>query len=138
MHWGWRISVRAILTAQGFDVPENLPAAGLVLTNAENKKAGVWIMPDNNLNGMLEDFVSFLVPPQDQLLQIAHDTLGNIEQQQLHKYAAVHKSKAVIHSWLSWQEIPGTPMGLAITKKYLTTDGETCTRLIQWLNDLFN
>lgn len=131
-------SLRSILINQGFNVPADLPVTGLILTNANNKKAGVWIMPDNNLNGMLEDFISFLVPPNDQLLPIAHTTLGDIEQQELNKYTSAHKSKAVIHSWLSWQEDPGTPMGLAITKKYLTTDGEICARLVAWLNELFN
>jgi hypothetical protein len=65
-------------------------------------------------------------------------TLENIEKQKLNKYSLNHKSKAIIHSWLSWQEDPGTPMGLSITKRYLTTDEETCSNLIKWLNELFN
>ncbi len=131
-------SLKGLLSAQGFKVPDDLPSTGLVLINDNNKKVGVWIMPNNNLNGMIEDFISFLVPKDDKLLPIVHATLDDIEKQKLNKYPSIHKSKAAIHSWLSWQEDPGTPMGLGITKRYLATDDETCLLLIQWLNELFN
>ena len=131
-------SLKGLLSAQGFKVPDDLPSTGLVLTNGNNIKGGVWIMPNNNLNGMIEDFISFLVPKDDKLLPIVHSTLDDIEKQKLNKYPSIHKSKAAIHSWLSWQEDPGTPMGLGITKRYLTTDDETCLLLIKWLDELFN
>jgi hypothetical protein len=50
----------------------------------------------------------------------------------------IHKSKARIHTWLAWQEDPGTPMGLAITKSYLDTNQELCNLFVNWLNNLFN
>jgi hypothetical protein len=131
-------SLKGLLTTQGFTMPEELPAEGLILSNADNKRIGVWIMPNNNLNGMLEDFISFLVPKDDQLLPIVNATLQNLEDEKLNKYSITHKSKAAIHSWLSWQEDPGTPMGLGITKRYLTTDEETCLQLTNWLTALFN
>ena len=49
-----------------------------------------------------------------------------------------HKAKARIHTFLAWQEDPGTPMGLAITKKYLQADSDSCLPFIEWLNNLFN
>ena len=130
-------SLKGALSNQGYTVPEELPLTGLVLNN-NNIKVGVWIMPNNNLNGMLEDFISFLVPKNDELLPIVNSTLNDIEKQKLNKYSSIHKSKAIIHTWLSWQEDPGTPMGLGITKRYLTTDEETCSRFINWINELFN
>ena len=131
-------SLRNLLTAQGFTIPEELPGNGLILSNEANKRIGVWIMPNNNLNGMIEDFITFLVPNDDKLLPIVNSTLKEIEDKKLNKYSLTHKSKATIHSWLSWQEDPGTPMGLGITKKYLTTDEETCLLLTNWLTLLFN
>jgi hypothetical protein len=130
-------SLRGLLTSQGFAMPDELPNTGLVVTNSDNKKIGVWIMPNNDLNGMLEDFISFLVPKGDKLLPVVHKTLQEIEDKEINKYAIMHKSKAVIHSWLSWQEDPGTPMGLGITKRYLTTDEGSCLLLINWLRALF-
>lgn len=131
-------SVKDILVKQGYTPPAAIPGEGLVLETAGNIRVGVWIMPNNNLNGMLEDFITFLVPKDDKLLPIVNSTLDSIEEQKLNKYAAIHRSKAVIHSWLAWQEDPGTPLGAGITKRYLTTDEETCSLLIKWLNKLFN
>ena len=56
------IPLKNLLTFQGFNIPDVLPKEGLILENEIGKKIGVWIMPNNNLNGMLEDFISFLVP----------------------------------------------------------------------------
>ena len=118
-------------------MPKEPPLDGLVIHN-NSLAVGVWIMPNNQLEGMLEDFVSFLIPEKDELLPIAMDILNKIETKGLNSYSPIHKSKAVIHSWLSWQEVPGTPMGLAVTKKYLNTDEKTCLTLISWLDRLFN
>ena len=71
------------------------------------------------------------------LLPIALSTLEDIETKKLCKYSQIHKSKALIHSWLAWQEDPGTPMGLSITKKYLSTEFEECAFLINWIKELF-
>lgn len=132
----WK-SIQVLLSAQGFKVPNDLPPEGLILKNDSGIKVGVWIMPNNNLNGMLEDFIAFLVPESDKLLPIVHSTLADIEKKNLNKYKSAVKSKAVIHSWLSWQEDPGTPMGLGITKKYLNADRDACLRFIHWLQELF-
>ena len=131
------VSLSALLTRQGFIVPENIPIDGLIIS-ANDRKVGVWIMPNNKTNGMLEDFISFLVPEEDQLFKIANETLKTIEESKLNKYEMVHRSKALIHSWLSWQEDPGTPLGLAIIKRYLTTDEDTCLQFIHWLTSTFN
>ena len=130
------VHIKNLLSNQGFKMPENLPNDGLVLLNG-NIKVGIWIMPNNDTNGMLEDFLSFLVPHNDELLPVVDITLNKIESQKLNKYSPIHKSKARIHTWLSWQEDPGTPMGLSITKRYLTTDNENCKQFVNWLQKLF-
>jgi hypothetical protein len=95
-------------------------------------------MPNNNDKGMLEDFVSFLISEDDKLLPKVDNALSEIEKEELNQYKEIHKSKARIHTWLAWQEDPGTPMGLAITKKYLSTTPIICQDFISWLNKLFN
>jgi hypothetical protein len=86
---------------------------------------------------MLEDFISFLIPPEDELLPVVHSTLNYIETRKLNKYSGTHKSKAIIHTWTAWQKDPGTPIGLSITKKYLSTEDVTCRKFAQWLSNLF-
>ena len=128
--------IRNILTGTHFEVPADLPADGLIVSH-EIQKAGVWIMPNNRVDGMLEDFISFLVPKDDPLTPIVESTLSEIESKELNRYAVRHHSKANIHTWLAWQEDPGTPLGLSITKSYLNADEETCVKLINWLNRLY-
>ena len=130
------ISISQTFVQQGFNFPEVLPNEGLII-NQNNIRISIWVMPNNNTNGVLEDFISFLIPNEDQLIEIVKDNLNNIEQQNLNKYQILHKPKALVHSWLALQEDPGTPLGLAITKRYLTTKEETCSRLVDWLTSTF-
>lgn len=129
-------SIRYKLSGIGFDVPKDLPSEGLILKNG-TFKVGVWIMPDNNLKGMLEDFLSFLIPEHDKLKPVVQDILSSIEERKLNKYSENSRSKAFIHTWLAWQEDPGTPMGSSITKRYLTTEQEVCMKFVMWLKTLF-
>jgi hypothetical protein len=129
-------SLADLLGNLGFTLPAYIPNTGLII-ELNGIKIGVWIMPNNILNGMLEDFVSFLVPKNDQLITEANNTLENIEIKNLNKYSPIHKSKALIHTWLAWQEDPGTQMGLAITKRYLTTDEQNCLQLVNWIQNTF-
>ena len=130
-------SLKQLLSAQGFNIPEDLPENGLIVLVSGQISIGIWIMPDNNLNGMLEDFLSFLVPSNDSLLPIVKEHLSSIETKKLNKYKPIHKSKAIIHSWLAVQEDPGTPMGLSITKRYLSTDDVICLKFVGWMKELF-
>jgi len=132
-------SVKDILKKdQGVVAPDELPKTGWI-GNFSNGfiKVGVWIMPDNNLNGMLEDFISFMLPKDDKLMSVVEATLEDIEKKGLNKYAPIHRSKAKIHTWLSWQKYPGTPLGASITNKVLTTESETCVQFADWLKQLF-
>ena len=129
-------SIQNLLREYGFNIPDDLPESGLINQN-ESKKVGVWIMPDNKTDGMLEDFLAFMVPEDDQLLPIARTTLENIETRGLDKYISAHKPKALIHTWLAWQKKTGASLGLSILTKYLSTDTEICTKFTCWLNDLF-
>ena len=131
--------LRHVLQASYSDLPVQLPTTGLVVPKTTTApRIGVWVMPDNRLKGMLEDFLLFLVPPEDDLLERVEQFLENIEKEQLHGYINAHRSKARIHAWLSLQDDPGTPLGLAITKRYLSLEDEHAKAFENWLRRLFN
>jgi hypothetical protein len=130
-------SLKVIFEKSGFLLPEQIDTNGLIIEQ-NDKTIGIWLMPNNNQNGMLEDFIRFLIPNDDKLLSKAIKVLEEIETEGLNHYAKVHKSKAVIHTWLAWQEKPGTPLGQAITARYLTTDNEVvCNSFIKWIKKVF-
>lgn len=130
-------SLKDIFSKIGYNLPLAIPTKGLIHKEEGKTTIGIWLMPDNNINGMLEDFLKFLIPADDTLLPIAETTLADIEKQGLNLYKPIHKSKSLIHTWLAWQESPGTPMGLSITKKYLTSNVPQCTTFVDWIKELF-
>ena len=134
-------SVCSILSALGRygDIPDECPAEGLILepVSEGDPKFGLWIMPDNRTSGMLEHFTTMLIPADDDLLPVVDETLSRLESNGMNRYSTVHHEKARIHTWLAWQESPGTPMGLAITKKYLTSQPSAYGAFTEWLKSLF-
>lgn len=118
-----------------------LPAApspeGTIIREEDRPVVGIWLMPDNQLPGMLEDFISFLVPQGDQLWVRAADCLKGVPDEH-RRFSQNHLAKAHIHTWLAWQEEPGTPLGLAITKRYLDAEAPHAKTLIDWIRRLFN
>lgn len=131
-------AVRDRLNASGYqNIPKRPPAEGWVYAQPELPRVGVWLMPNNQLSGMLEDFVAQLVPQNDELWPKAELVLQEIEQAGLNCYTLVHRPKALIHTWLAWQHSPGRPMGQAITAQVLSYDSAIAQTFVRWLNQLF-
>ena len=104
------------------DVPDEVPRDGLVVKAPRGIRVGIWLMPDNQVPGMLEDLMTFLIPESDPLLPLVDSFLAEIANEH-RRFRPQHAPKARIHAWLAVQEQPGRPLGQAITYKYL--DG-TC------------
>ena len=130
--------MRARLAVAGYAVMPVAPnPEGTIVEQDEHPKVGIWLMPDNTMPGMLEHFISFLGADQDPLWAIADGCLDEIPANLMH-FAPNHRVKAHIHTWLAWQEEPGTPFGSAITKPYLNADAPHAERLIAWVRRLFD
>ncbi len=132
---------------RGYVLPE-LPATNGVIIFAPTDylpRIGIWLMPDNRNQGMLEDFATYLIPANDKLQVYANHVLDDIEEAIQSDsldpetiYAPIHRSKAFIHTWLAWQRNPGMPMGQAITAKALSAHSPLALTFVDWLNRLFN
>lgn len=131
-------SLQTVLTKQGYHIPKKPVTTGTIINLDGYPKIGLWLMPNNIENGMLEDFVRHLIPEDDELMPFVDETIELLESRGIQKYKAVHKSKAKVHTWLAWQKEPGTPLGSAIIKTYLNTNQELCNQFIDWINELFN
>lgn len=131
-------SLRNKLQEVGYAIPKQPPADGFVATLADQPRLGIWLMPDNQVPGMLEHFAAYLIPANDTLKPIAEETLRSIEEQGLNRYKTIHQPKALIHTWLAWQDPPGRPMGQAITNRVLQHNQPLASHFVAWLNRLFN
>ena len=130
--------LRKRLEKSGYSIPNKPALEGTIITANRLPTLGIWLMPNNQLPGMIEDFIRFLVPENEESLALAEETITTLEERSLQQYIPNHRAKALIHTWLAWQEDPGTPLGQAITKRYLTTDTALASQLVHWLNRLFN
>ncbi|MBE9125002.1 MULTISPECIES: DUF3226 domain-containing protein [unclassified Coleofasciculus] len=131
-------AVRNRLMKSGYQtIPTVPPPDGWVYTQPDKPKIGFWLMPDNQVSGMLEDFVTLLIPTDDSLRPKAEAIVQEIEQFKLNRYTPIHHSKALIHTWLAWQETPGMPMGQAITAQVLSCNAEIANKFVEWLKRLF-
>lgn len=129
-------SLRSILGASGYHVPLTPDLNGTIIKQIDQPTVGIWVMPDNTLPGMLEDFASFLIPADDGLWPLAESVVQQVITTK-RLFPESHLMKARIHSWLAWQEEPGTPLGLAITRRYLDADASHARQLIAWIRQLF-
>ncbi len=130
--------LRIILEDSGYrTVPINPVSEGTIVAEEGLPIVGVWLMPNNKLPGMLEDFVSFLIPPADLLWPLAEGILPKVIETD-RRFPLMQTIKAHIHTWLAWQEEPGKPMGQAITKRYLDATAPRAQQLMDWLRKLFD
>lgn len=130
-------SIRRTLMAEGYtDVAEDLQPTGMIVSAAPHRPVfGAWIMPDNGSPGALEEFAAALVPAGDGLWMRAGEAIDAIPEEH-RRFSPVRRSKAHMHTWLAWQEHPGSPMGQAIGKGDLDAQALAAQRFIAWLRRL--
>lgn len=110
---------------------------GVIVSEQKNRpRLGIWLMPDNKSPGMLEDFLIELAPSDG--IDSAKKCIANARDRKLTSFKEAHLSKAVIHTYLAWQDEPGKPLGQAITAQVLQPDTQTAKAFIDWLQRLFN
>ena len=121
----------------GVVLPDSPPVTGLIVPGiTPDRRFGVWMMPDNQLPGRLEDFLQQLIPSGDPLWShaqgstIAARSLGAA-------FKPSHLGKAQFRTWLAWQEQPGLPPGLALHRKFLAADSAPALRFLAWFKRLF-
>jgi hypothetical protein len=127
-----------LLTLQDFVLIQNAEnhVTGLIFENgAELANFGLWVMPNNQNSGMLEDFVKTCIKT-DEL------SLFNHAQQVVHaisepKFKPHHYAKAEVATWLAWQKQPGHGLYCAVKDDLLNTDHALFQELAHWLKKIF-
>ena len=131
-------SIRYRALAAGYqEVPDQPEPEGTILIpppNSRLPRLGIWIMPNNRTNGILENFLEFLVPDGDDLLDYAKSCVENLPSR---RFIDNDMLKALIHTWLAWQSDPGKPYGTAITARFLDPNVPEADVLAGWLERLF-
>ena len=119
-------------------LPDSPDTKGTIVTGMFNDwKVGIWLMPDNQNKGELEDFLCKLVPKSDKCWPYSDEATKQAKKIGA-KFTDKEFFKAKIHTWLAWQENPGLPFGTAITAKYFGVDSPEALMFVQWFKQLFS
>lgn len=132
-------SIKTKLSDLYYDIPSCLSEAGIILTSEEYPKIGIWIMPNCKNNGMLENFLLEMIEMNaPETNSYVSNVVDNAKKDGFTTFKELHKDKAIIHTWLSWQDEPGRPLGQSITAKIIRPETETVQKFICWITRLFN
>ncbi len=120
------------------DLPETLSENGLIHITSQGIKFGIWIMPDNKLQGMLETFLTYIIPTE-------HETLWQFVQEVTKEaknkgstFKTNHLDKANIYTWLAWQNPPGRQLHQAIMERILNPNHPNSQSFVTWFKTLYD
>ena len=129
--------IRQALVPVGYqDIPYAPDPAGTVIGYSGLPRVGVWFMPNNASPGMLEDYLCELVLEGDPLFNRARYCLNEIPLED-RRFTPAHFGKALIHTWLAWQDCSAVELDQAITRGYFDRESPSVQGLLGWLTRLF-
>lgn len=124
------------LASHNYDCPRAPhPEGTLILPPLGLPAIGIWLMPDNQNCGMLEDFLISTVGRKS--VAVARAAVLLAQATRIASFKSVHKSKAVIHTYLAWQDEPGKPLGMSVTARVLRPNTPLAAIFVKWLQELF-
>ena len=134
------LSIRNILLEYGYEnLPKKPNPQGTIIIQDNKTKIGVWIMPNNLNEGYLEHFFQELITKNDEFwLEAVQITEGFVNDKR-NRFSKIALQKAKVHTWLSWQEKPELPMGLALKDYDLLFDlnKEIIQFFFEWFKNTF-
>lgn len=103
-----------------------------------NRKIYLWVMPDSNSDGTLENFVRNQLlkdSAQDEWYEQARNAVNSLESPMFNR--AAHELKAVTSTWLAWQKYPGKGIQSVVGDGLIDLSGGTAQNLKNWLEVAF-
>jgi hypothetical protein len=131
------LKVREQVKRFGFENEVRLARGGFTFSHPDGLPTiGLWIMPDNRSDGMLEDFIQSAIhdPDQRKLHETACAAVAGLAQPLFKHF---HRAKAEVATWLAWQRVPGAPAESAIGNKLIDFSSAAYQSLNDWIADVF-
>ena len=129
--------LRERLKRVGIQIPDGPEPKGTIVEAAPGRpRMGIWLMPDNTTDGMLEDFCAALTRPD--AFAYAGECVKSAKSLGRTSFKPSHSAKAHIHTYLAWQNEPGRPLGQSITARTLDPSHELAQSFAEWARRLFH
>ncbi len=129
-------AVRNRLVEENIKVPRSPEPNGTLIDGTSRiPRVGIWLMPDNESPGELENFVSEMISEDDPVWPLSADYIDGIPET-ARKFTEQKILRAKLHAWLATRKAP-RQMGAAIGAKDLHANGTLSTAFANWLRQLF-
>lgn len=127
--------VAKIVQPYGFTLSSN--SVGGILFQHDDGLAdfGLWVMPNNCDEGMLEDWIKHCIHPDENNLFAHAETVVDTLPQT--KFKPIHISKAEVATWLAWQKKPGHGLYHAVEENLIDTNSALFKELCVWLTHIY-
>lgn len=116
------------------NMPQQPVSEGTILDDINGVRLGIWLMPDNDTPGELEDLLVHLVRDSYDWI-LAQKFVADVFQNS-NKPSRAKIRKSEIRAWLAVQETPGL-LGEAMRSGALDLEKPDLTPFLRWLHDLF-
>ena len=125
------------LSQFGYNIPQKSNQRnGELFTHSDGlPPIGLWVMPDHQSDGMLENFVENMVLNAEQISLLKHAELSINNLPTTLFNATLHLSKAKVFTWRAWQKRPGIPLNKALQDGIL--DRSKSVNFEKWLLQVF-
>jgi len=97
---------------------------------------GLWVMPNNCDEGMLEDWIKSCVHSDEHKLFAHAETVVDTLPQT--KFKSIHISKAEVATWMAWQKQPGHGLYRAVEDQLIDMDSKLFLELKDWLTNIYS
>jgi len=111
--------------------------SGLVFKPLDGLTIGFWVMPNNADSGYLEHFISALINSTDSTYNHSQKIVTELLKEEWCNFSETSKQKAILHSYLAWQEKPGLPMGTAVQASYVNASSPNADKFQSWFENTF-
>lgn len=127
--------VKKIAEKHDFKLAENQEHGLRFKHNDSPAEFGLWVMPNNQKDGMFEDFIKECVTTTEQSLfnhavQVVQDVPNK-------KFKDHHYSKAEVATWLAWQKPPGHGLYYSVKDNLLDPNHALFQKMELWLKNIF-
>jgi hypothetical protein len=124
-----------------YAIPDVFAAEGIILppTNESDRDRlpvlGIWLMPDNERNGIFEDLLCAAMAPESE--KYIAGVVDQATVDGMTGFRDVERSKAIVKTHIAWQDPNKKNLGEAIGSHFDNLD-PACRPFLNWLQRLFN
>ena len=129
--------VTALVAPFDFELEESeSPQNGLYFKHTDGfNDLGLWVMPDNQQEGMLEDWIkSCIKDDESALFHQASEAVNSLSEPKFKEHSI---SKAEVATWLAWQKKPGHGLYAVLKDDLLDNTQPLFQSMEQWLKAIY-